>query len=452
MTTFIIKPLVAASALGVISALGLVACKTDSGNTVASEPKASLNVAAQFPTAGQPGQVGAAMIDENTAIIYVSVCDSTTQQQETMNCQDATLTKDSPSTEFTNLTLHDKWVRIWTYDATEQPLDYMEVGAKLSEGQNTLTATLIRAKWTLASAITLNKTRAGSVERLDSFSVLGGYGNGYGWDFARPTAAVVDITRPIGMAYYSSLWRGVNLYDTVTEQNTRDSLVSELDYFNQFVGPGTNSNAVDGAEIELTPDPDFPDSTDCLQDTITCSNRWATIIGLLNDPEENGTFTFSDPAVNNINLTRVTGAKTMQGTILEALEKSSTNSMTCYAGTNNTAPVIACPWTDAAPTAIVAARVKNKRNAVARAASTQGQAGKAAADANGCFKDLTMTITGSYSTTWDLNGDNIWNEPLFVQGVNVWTGDACLHPFTATASQIPSTDISVLVQSASRRK
>lgn len=421
------KPLWLACVVASVSGVMLVGCyessTTESTAAVSEAKKASLTISAVFPQGGAQGQVGTALIDANTQAITVSVCD-----EFEYNCRTETLTPSNPSVSIAGLSPGKGYLSIYTTDSNDNYLDSLSANITLVEGSNTFTGTLIRGTWTLASAIILNKTMPGSTETLNSFSIRPGT--------SQPAAGQVNYafnpTNPYGSTEHMANWNGSNLYDVTAGTNTLPTATTYLDYGNQFVGPSTNKNYLNGMEIPLTPDSNYPISSDI------GSNRFAMMVG-----DTTRTDTFSDTSVTDLFTSKVTGATSIAGNLVEVLEKSGTSTQTCYNGYDATAPVMTCPSLAAA--AKTAKAGKRSGAALLKAMATRSMAtGKSAANAQNCYIDLVVTGSDSWSSSY-YDANNIW-KPMFVVENYTQTVDACGHPFTATGGQLQPVNSQITVQ------
>ena len=498
--------LLASLALSALSVVAFYGCGGGSGSNVSSNPTdgtvllaktGTLVVSAKFPTGNEPGQIGTALIDENTAKIVVVVFN------ESGYSEDVILTRDNPTARIANVPIGRVSVYITTYDSADNLLDYLNVDGEIVEGENTLVATLIRGYWKFVDengnpvSIRLNKTLDTDTTTLTGFSVipfmsLSGpgptdYVSIQGCVYDDPTTPdpipgatvstsldsvtavtgsdgcfflqtntpanycctpyTITITAPgyptfsqslvwgdhptnqkfylntgsvasasmkkssidwnkhFGWSEYNLLWKGSGFSPELCDDSTETCWDEGLSYFNQFIGPSTNNNAIDSKHLPLPKAGDYP--------------RSAFIVGT--GPE--GMSNISDPDALNYFNSKVTGPNTMEGHIVELLTKSET--FTCYDLSGNE---IECPEIDSASKSN-----KGLSKAIVKAISQR--AGKSAIDSDGCFRDLNISSTyeeeaDSYKVvvTWD------------------WAGDACVHSFKAEGSQLPSTDLDLTIQ------
>jgi hypothetical protein len=406
---------------------------TAAGDSSTVSKTGSLVVAAKFPQNGKHGQIGTALIDENTASILVEVYDAMG------NYYPLELTPDTPADSISDIAIGSVYIYIYTYDSLENMLDYMEIGGRIEAGENYLVATLIRGGWSFVNtqgaetSIILNKTFSEATDTLTSFWIIPD-----SYYYAKTMKkATIDDTESWGSSYYGIQWNGSGLS---TYCDTTGTCSSEVDYLNQFIGPSTNNNALDGGYIELTPNTNYPDTYD-----EESSNRYAFFFGLPVDFYEYGYGSASIPylddpdlidAINTYATTMVTASDTITGYIIEMLSKSYSYTVVCY-DVNGVSPTCGgtpnCEITCPGEAAKVSTSVK--KDAVRKAISRK--VGKAQADAQGCFRDLSYSETDSYTDVWDLDGDLQWDDPMTVEYSVSGSGDACGHAFIAKGSQIP---------------
>jgi len=394
---------------------------TDGGSVAKT---GTLVVSAKFPQNGQKGEIGTALIDQNTARIDVYVYAGG-------NYYSLELTPSSPTGRIANIPVGPVDIYIYTYDSAWNMLDNLNAKGEIVEGQNNLTATLIRGSWQFvdangnATTITLNKTLSTDTTTLSSFSVIP-----YPYYYSSMKKASIDLSKSFGESEYNLLWKGSG-FDLTLCGATESCWDEGLSYFNQFIGPSTTNNAVDSHYLPLPPNPDYPPTP------YDPTNRSAFIAGI----QPSGDFIPSDPDIFNYFNSRVTGANTMEGTILEILTKSETGTETCYDMSGNQ---ITCPWQG---TASKAKKALNK--AIVKAMSQR--IGKSAANAQGCFIDLQVSGTDQWEDCADLNNDGKWcytypDDWFKVVEQWQWQGDACVHPFKAVGSQLPTTDLNLVIQ------
>jgi len=416
--------LLASAVLSALSVVALYGCGGGSGSNVSSNPTdgtvlpaktGTLVVSAKFPTGNGPGQIGTALIDENTARIVVEVY---VEYGEGWYFRRVQLTPNNPTARIANVPIGRMSVYITTYDSAYNLLDYLAVGGEIAEGENTLVATLIRGYWKFVDAngnpvsIRLNKTLDTDTTTLTGFSVIP-----YPYWYDAMKKSSIDWNKPFGWSEYNLLWKGSGFSPELCDDSTETCWDEGLDYLNQFIGPSTNNNAVESKYLPLPPTPDeYP--------------RSAVIVGM--GPE--GMFDISDSDALNYFNSRVTGANTMEGHIVELLTKSSTETLTCYDLSGNE---ITCPDTSSASKSN-----KGLSKAIAKAISQR--AGKSAIGPDGCFRDLTISGTDEWESCADLDNNGrrceYPNDWFKVKADWTWTVDACVHPFKAVGSQLPSTD------------
>jgi hypothetical protein len=410
---------------------------TDGGSVAKT---GTLVVSAKFPQNGQKGEIGTALIDQNTARIEVYV-----YAGENYYPLELILTPSNPTGRIANIPVGPVDIYIYTYDSARNMLDYLNAKGEIVEGQNNLTATLIRGSWQFvdgsgnATTITLNKTLSSDTTTLSSFSVIP-----YPYYYSSMKKASIDLSKPFGESEYNLLWKGSGF--DLGLCGATETCWDGVSYFNQFIGPSTTNNAVESDSLPLPPTPDYTPTPD------DPTNRSAFIIGI----QPSGDFNSSDPDIFNYFNSRVTGANTMEGTILEILTKSRTGTETCYDMSGNQ---ITCPW---AGSASKAKKALNK--AIVKAMSQR--MGKSAANAQGCFIDLQVSGTDEWEDCADLDGDGNWCECYDLDNDGIWCeegerspddwfkvveqwqwqGDACGHPFKAVGSQLPTTDLNLVIQ------
>jgi hypothetical protein len=423
---------------------------TDTGESVSKT--GSLTISAKFPQNRGKGEIGAAFIDENTRCISVDIGYDT-----------AYLTPENPTTTFTNIPIGERDISIKTFTGysggvcTGSNLDYLYAGATIAEGQNTMVVTLIRANWAFVDgqnpvSITLNKTMTSAQDNVNSFSIIP---SEYYW--AKKSS--IDDTKNWDRSSYPILWKGSNLnttYNYCPGENTA-CWGYDVAYYNQFVGPNTNNNAVEDGRLELTPDTNYPDTTGC-SDGECGSNRFAFFFGLplgsdygYGEKEGPNTITFPDggdamPTLNAYETTKVTDSNTMVGNIIEVLLKTETRTETCYDVNGVTTPegdtnvLITCPWQE------VEGSKKAINEAIKKAImkAMSNRVGKAQVE--DCFTNLQWSDSEEWTEYYDLDDDQSWDDPLNVVYTGSGTADVCFHPFTAKASQIPTTDLEIIIQ------
>jgi len=481
----------------------------------------TLVISAKFPHNGEKGEVGKALIDANTAAISVYVIDNAGNHYQ------ATLTPDEPTGRIPDIAVGEVSIYISTYDSAENMLDYMDIAGEIVEGDNILTATLIRGSWQFVdgggnpTTITLNKTLASDTTTLSSFSVIpvGGPGGSIGYvsiqgcvydDPATPdpvpgatvstsldsTTAVtdsagcfflqtntpanycctpytititasgyptfsqswvwgdnptnqvfymtgefglqsqsvlkssIDPDKPSGESLYGLLWKGSG-FDSNLCGATETCWDDGLSYFNQFIGPSTNNNALD-SYLPLPPSGGYTPTPDNPTDRSAFIAGYKTAEGITNS---------SDPEVFNYFNSRVTGSDTMEGTIIEMLTKSEVGTESCY---DMSGGPIDCPVTGQA----LKSSRKGLITAIAKAMSQS--VGKSSIGQDGCFRDLQVSGVNENEDCADLNGDGNWcsyPDDYFRVVIDwTWSGDACGHPFKAVGSQLPSTDLQFVIQ------
>ncbi len=453
-------------------ALMLTGC-LDGGSSSASvstvqAAKANVGISVEFPAAG----ASAARIDDNATAVLVQVWDATNQ-----NCQEyvcygeptKSVRLERPtnggtvSASLIGVSTGEAVVRVTQLNVdgeTETELETVNVAANLIEGQNNMTVTLLRAAWTLQTPVTFNKIVTTDTTRIDSFSLVPSL---YYTQAAATATGNVDVYG--ALTYEQSIMRGTSLYGTVLKGSNLCSyddyggyggtgstitcglsqLASSyyqedgLVYFNRHDSTDTSKNFA-----LLSASDDMP----LAYDSQERERGWAAY-SLGSDgnflqlfDSGGGNETASDPDVwKDFNIA-VTGGSTIQGNFIEWLTKSMTEgTRKCYSDYLLTTE-ITCP---AQPT-VAKAGVKHGKpflralgNAVAKAKAGPG---KAAADAQGCYRDLVMTYKD-----YEYGGTILEND-TYLYWYYGWdvseTMDVCRHPFTATASQLTQADIDLV--------
>jgi len=410
--TLFLLPLIALYGCG---SEGVSISSNTTGDTPTLTKTGELVVSAKFPQNGKKGEIGTALIDVNTATIEVNVYDSSG------SWHGVELTPTNPTGRIANIAVGPVYIDIYTYDSSQNMLDYLYVGGEIVEGQNTLVATLIRGSWQFvdannaATSIRLNKTYPDDTTTLTSFSVTP-----Y-WYYSMKKSSI-DWNKLFAESEYKLLWKGSGFSSELCGY-TEICWDEGLSYFNQFIGPSTNNNAIDSQYLPLSP-------------TAEGYRRSAFIAGTA--PE--GMSDISDPDILNYLNSKVTGPNTMEGNIVELLTKSEEETLTCYDLSGNP---ITCPETGSASKSN-----KGRSKAIAKAISQR--AGKSAIDSDGCFRDLTVSSTDEWEGCADLDNDGWWCESpddwFKVVATWEWRGDACVHPFKAIGGQLPTTDLELVVQ------
>lgn len=440
----------------------------------ASAQTGSLTVSAKFPSGGAQGQVGTAYIDTNTDSIDIEINDSNYNQYF------VTLTAADPTATIPEIAIGPADITIVTYDSSASQLDEVGIAAEIVEGANVLTTTLIRGLWTFSSPILLNSTMPSSTETVTEVSIFGGDTGYVGY-------ASIDDTQRSRLTRYPVLWKGTDLLASMNDPlsnsvtfnycpDTDTCFGMELVYVNQFIGPSMSGNALDGGEFNLVPDTAYSNSI-TWDPMYPRSNRFAFFFAkpFGFDPslvvDNTGGYGYGDdgpmimnhpdgsdaiPDLNAFANTRVTGATTMEGNIVEVLEKNWSGSLSnCIDNDWNPGTIVNCPQMGPAK---VSGSAMNK--AFLKAIS--GRVGKSAApDGQGCYRNLTWSGTDTHEECWDfydywdtncgyVDGETCFGDGYCDGGIVTFdwsgTGDICGHSFTATGSQIPTTDLQFLIQ------
>lgn len=472
--------------LFLLSLLVIAGCGSGGGGS--SQATGKLTVAAAFPDNGQAGKIGTALLDSSTARIKVEVVPAggvvwnTPDPSMPYNgyysftgAQSRSLTAASPSTTFSNLPLGQVFVLITAFDATGKALDQVRATGTIVEGSNALTATMLRGRWTFSAPLAFNKTMASDTTTISGFGTVSVVGMPKTW-YANMTSLRSSFRyqnessfwaedAPMGALFqgnfsnYTTGCKGPQVYDpttgysTVSGWDSRTMCGSELYYINYFKG-GANYNTIEGGyEIPLKPDMNYPkgfwpgDST----------NRYAFVMGNMSSslrPPVTGatgsySTSFSDPSILTSiqnNHTRVTGAGSISGTMIEAVTKWYSSSRRCYSGTTE----VSCSQQMYKPAGKAAAK-KTYQSAFATALwKRMAGIGTAAADASGCYKDLQVTSKEEYTYQQYAGVDPGTQQPIFTDITVKWTDyehvDACMNQFAASGAQASAVDISIADQ------
>ncbi len=405
-------PVVAVSCGGGGGSLGMAG-----SNTEKVVKTGELVVSAKFPS---EGEVGSALIDQNTARIRVDVRKVTESGAE-QEIGTINLTPSNPTGRLANVPTGPVRVYVRSYDSDNNLLDYLFVTGEIVEGQNNIVATLIRGAWTLVdnngnpTTIRLNKTLSDDPTTINSFSVIP-----YSYSYVDFDDFEAD---------YNLLWKGSGFLTGVPNGcQYQDKCLDYLKYRNIFTGPSTNKNYLDSDKLSL-------------RSTSEGHKRGAFIVGT--PPGDGGNASFSDPDIQNYFNSRVTGPTTIEGTIFEILTRNQQETLTCY---NMQGNQVTCP---SGVSSSSLKQGKGIKTAVQKALSQR--VGKSAPDSQGCFRNGTATWTDEWiECLGDLDGDNIYceypNERIRIVASVTWSGDVCIHPFKARGSQLPTTDLEVVIQ------
>lgn len=458
---------------GLISpALLLNGCLDTGGSSAsvtqgAQVAKASVGITVAFPAAGAT----AARIDQNTTTLRVQVWDATNQSCQEYGCfgdPNGSVDLQRPqnggevSGNITNISPGEAVVRVSQLDADGNVLETVNVSANLVEGDNAMTVTLIRAAWILESPVTFNKIVGTDTARIDSFSLVPTVYDDYG-GLARASSEQGMLNLARGASFYGSVLKGSNLCsaefidfdDRGTVTCGQSQLVS-----NNYMFEGDGGIAYFSRHDSATPANNYAMLTAMNDDMpLADSNQrergWMALsVGpdgqfLEMAQEDDGPVTASDPSVwSDFNIA-VTAGDTIQGNFIEWLEKSYvTSNRSCYTwvydGNQSIKQTINCPAQDAAAAkASTKQRGGSFRIAATKAIKTaQGKAGKAAANAQGCYLDLVIEYEEGDYGGWYQDGQSTvyW---YYTEDVTE-TLDLCRHPFVAKASQLLQADIDLV--------
>lgn len=365
---------------------------------------ASLTISATFPPAAN---LGTALIDENTQAFTVEVCD-----QLELNCQTGEISRDNPSTSINGLSPGNGFIVIRASDDSGTAFDRIVTGVSLTEGINTFTAYMIRGEWTLNNQIVLSKTLSTATDTLTAFTITS------------PLKLEADIPAGSNTTRYQGNWTGTGLYDTALATNTATAVSSRLTYGTKFTGPSSASNFVDDLSIALKPDPAYPAGV------FNGSNRHAFIAGSASGK------TFVDTSTLSAYNSRVSNGTTITGTIVEALFTSATKTIKCYAGTNTTASEITCPSDVSVAKAGVTPAMTSAL--ASTLPSSTSQAGKAAIGSDNCYAVQAVDLKSAYNDFYTPTGTTDI-KPMYVVEQLVGNAKLCIHPFTATGTQLQTT-------------
>lgn len=442
--------LLLAGSAGLFTSCGGGSSLSSTGGAETSVSKtAEVVVSAKFPNTS--GGIRPAHIDEAVSSITVTLYAGCNQDYTICDVyREVTLTRSNPSATITNLPVGKFSYQIVAKDNFDAIVDYLNGIGELSEGRNSLTATLIRAKWSFVdnngnpTSISLNKTYSSSQETISYFVVLPYY-TPYFYDLS-----LHDI-------YYF----GSNLNAQGCNGN-RCGGYNKLVYYNNFTN-NQNKNALESGQLPLIPDPNYqntynPYPNTCwgyYNDPYGCTNRGAVIVGLpFNfdygydywDTQERR-FTYNGQDVTGIINeylnqygTSVTSADRMRGLMIEFLFKQGQSQTQCYDVDGDTCGgqqncEIQCPYY------VMKANKTNKTKMVLKALSNR--IGKA--QVQECYRDLVVNERYEWAGYFDLNNDYTPDRVKVVETMNA-TLDACFHTFNAKASQIPSTDLQLIIQ------
>lgn len=434
--------------LALVGVMGIVGC-----NEGASSPSATPTGSVVFTASLPAADLSKALIDTNTGTINIQLYSGTMNHMDynvtnqPVLIADLNITRMSPTATIAKVPVGNFFAYVTSYDANGTSLDRINLGGTIAEGTNTLNATMIRGKWTLATPIILNKTLSTDTARIDSISIVP---NAHYFPYSAGKAAL-DYNSSFGWTELPIMINGANLpkivynyqtgggeYNVTSTSETR--IGGYLDYINQFKGPNTSTNALHtGMQMQLK-----PVSGTVIRDDLN-NSREAFVLGI--DPTINSNMyqqsgyesntTFSQD-IAGYATSKVTAYNTMSGNVIEMRTISQTGSEKCYDATTNAA--LTCPWNQQ----LTAAAMRQKA-AVKGISAQRAKLGKSAVDSSGCYRNLNVNDSERYSSSiWDQNSSSY--RSIYVIRTGTWTGDACAHPFTATGAQLPVTDLNLTVQ------
>ncbi len=445
-------------------------------SSTAEEKFGVLKLGVKFPSSGE---LMSQFIDQNIQCIYVEIHNGSWYKE-------AILTPDNPTVTISNIPLGSYIIHITAYDGssdgsycTGNVLDSVGAYADISEGTNSFTINLLRAKWIFVDsnnnpvAINLNGTLSTSNESINGFYVLPP-----GSFFSTVS---IDPSKPAHGHYYDVYFFGNNL----DACNATDPTLCYTwgYYYLQLIGPNTSNNA-----FETAFDTSGWSTAGLLQPGPNGELRMFFVTGMppctsyydYYDYYYNCSYSFSNPSIENYMNTTVTSSDTMQGNIAEMLLKNYTEQFSCYLDPNDPQTTnVLCP------TYYLAMRVNSLKKAVLKAAAKNQLSAQQT-----CMQDVTLNQTetwkentawygpqdvndidgdgdtweflcdnnfdGNYDMSDDTNGNgNIecWESTYGGDGRDFYvdfsissTFDVCFHPFTAKAQQIPTTELSLIIQ------
>ncbi len=393
-----------------------------------------------------------------------------------------TLTPSNPTGTIDNIIPGPAYINVYATDVSDgndcigTTLDTANIYANIKEGTNNLTATLISpAKWKFVdnndnpAPIVLNKTNPSSSETIDSFNVVLP-------DYMIPSS--IDTSKPTGVSTYKVAFSGSNLTPYTDNDNPESKCVSDSlcitkgNYYIQFIGPSTTNNAFETSDIQLAP--------------VTIGNdiqkRFFFIYGTPPgyEPMSNDMFTktFKATQPDNTNViddfnsrfssTSVVSANTMNGVILEVLQKSSNDQVICSFDENGD-NAFTCPNSLAD-----LLQANNIGPSSIRVVSLGDIISSQSIDNDNCYKGTTIVedrkidylhlpfkrcipttpyycdynLDGDINDNDDINGDNDvnQNDNYYVILRKIMNTDICVHPFRAKAEEIPPNELNMIVQ------
>lgn len=458
-------------------ALMLTGCLDGSGSTASissvQAAKADVGISVEFPAAG----ASAARIDDNTTAVLVQVWDATNTGCQDYGCYGEptkSVRLERPagggtvSASLLGVSTGEAIVRVTQLNVdgdTETALETVNVAAKLIEGKNSMTVTLLRAAWTLQTPVTFNKIVTTDTTRVDSFSLVP---SPYYTQAQAAATSNVDVygVMNVAIADEQLLLRGVSSYATIVKG-------SNLCSYDDYGGYGGSGSPITCGQTQLASSYYQEDGLAYFNrhDSADASHNFALLsasndLPLAYDSQERergwaayslgsdnqfltlfnssgpGGDTASDPDVwKDFNIA-VTGGSTIQGNFIEWLSKSMTEgTRKCYSDYQLTTE-ITCPAQAVAAKASVK-HGKSFLSALGKAvAKAKASPGKAAADAQGCYRDLVLSYKDYEYGGYILENDAYMS---WYYGWDVSeTIDACRHPFTATASQLTQADVDLV--------
>jgi len=460
-----LRSLISALALaGLLSPIVLTGCLEGGGSSSASAPvnqgaqaaRAGLDVTVLFPPAGAT----AAFIDENTVKVRVKVWDSDAHQCQSYDGEEycgfppenptKTLVLDRPATggpvtgRITNLALGEAMIVAEQLDAEGKVLEQVNVSAHLVEGSNTATVTMVRAQWDLQTPVSFNKLVSGDTARIDAFALLPWiYEYGSGSSKATARAATSYFMQP-GMSFYHGVALGNNLCRE--EQNAGGTTITCGQ--NRLVGGvvfyyNRQDNRLNGPrQALLSVLVDAPLAPDNERE-----RGWLLWSLTAEEAMEGEVPRFSDEDILQDLRVAVTAGDTIQGNLFEFRVNSVTRSnRVCYRWEDNSLRkvTITCPTQGAR----ARARDQDFAQALGRAlGEATVQAGKRAANAQGCYMDLRISYReeGEWGGWVPGSGGSPGYYWYYDEDVTEHV-DACRHPFVAKARQLPSALLNLTIQ------
>lgn len=446
------------TALALAGMIGLVGCNEE--DTSASGAKtAVVEFGATFPSSG----VSKSMIDTNTDIINIKLYSGSmfqemgpyaqsTSYEEPILIQDINITRTNPTATMTKVPIGDFFAYVTSYDSEGNELDRLNLGGTLAEGKNTLTATMLRGKWTLDTPITLNKTLSTDTARIDSISIIP---NAYLYNYSTKKAAL-DFNSSLGWTELPMLINGANLpkvqyaynYQTQMPEYNLTSVTETrspgyIMYFNQFKGLSTNTNALQTVEMKLRP---TTGGVGTIFNEDSNNTREVFVLGIdpsqeylmYQEPGYESNSTFSESGMANFATSKATAYNKVSGNIVEVRTKEQSGTEKCY---NDSNTLITCPWDQQ-----VSAAKARKKAAVKGISTQKSKLSKSSYNSTTkCYVDLIVTNNERY-TSYYYDYNTSTSVPISVVYTGTWKGDACVHPFSATGAQLSSDDLNITLQ------